>query len=235
MVERQQPRDRVEEVQVPRGGGDHLGRIEHRREIEQRRERDGKRVVDVVVEHRERRDRQGQADHQEQLDQEQHRQHEIALGHPVMVEDRQHGEDQAHLHRELDQPRAGGAEDEDLAGERDAAGQPRVLGKDVGAGVERLEHEVPDEVAAQQEGPVVGERDPNHVAEHHAEDRHGEERVHQCPDEAEQRALVLHLEVAHHEAVEQLPVAPDASHATERADHAAYRSRRSRARRRARG
>ncbi len=240
MVEREQSGERVEEIERLHLRGNHARRIEDRREIEQGGERDRQRVVDVVVEHRQRRDRQREPHGQHHLEHDQHRHERVARRHPVMVQHDQQPQDDRDLGQELDQPRAGGAEDQELAGERHAAGEPRMFGEDPGAGAERLQGEVPDEVAAQQERPVVRHLDAHHVAEHHHQDGHGEQRVDQRPHETQQRALILDLEVAHHEPAQQLPVAPQLPDAGERAPvgrdgaHARAPSRRHRASRRAR-
>ena len=81
---------------------------------------------------------------------------------------------QGDLGQEFQQTRADRAQDQNLAREGDAPGEPGVLGKDVGAGVERLEDAVPHEVAAQDECPVVPQWNTHHMAEDQDENRYGE-------------------------------------------------------------
>src|SRR5207249_10354960 len=105
-------------------------------------------------------------DRQEELEQNQDREQGEAHLDRMVQEHRQHYHDQAQLRYELDEPRAGRAEHQDLTGEGYAPSEPGVLREDVRAGIEGLEHEVPDEIAAQEKPPVMRQRNPDHVAEH---------------------------------------------------------------------
>src|SRR6185503_6156205 len=98
---------------------------------------------------------------------------------------------------------------QNFARERNTPGQPRVLREDVGTGIQRLEYAVPDEIAAQHEGPVIWQRNPDDVAEDQHQDSHGEKRIPQGPDQPQQRSLVLDLEIANDEAAQKLAVMPD--------------------------
>jgi hypothetical protein len=68
--------------------------------------------------------------------------------------------------------------------------------------------EHPREVAAHQERPVVRDADADDVVEDTDENDDGRKRVQQCPEEAEHRPLVTHLEVAGDEPRQQLAVPP---------------------------
>ena len=120
----------------------------------------------------------------------------------------QREQDERDLGAELDQTGTGRPEDEDLARKRHASDEPRMLGENVGPGVEGLQHEIPDEVSAQEERPVVRHLYPHDMAEDDDENGDGEQGIDQRPDESEERTLVLDLEIPDHEASEQLAVSP---------------------------
>src|SRR6185437_14636857 len=114
----------------------------------------------------------------------------------MVPEGNQESQDEHDLSQELEQARAGSTKHQNFARERNTPGQPRVLREDVGTGIQRLEYAVPDEIAAQHEGPVIWQRNPDDVAEDQHQDSHGEKRIQQGPDKPQQRSLVLDLEIA---------------------------------------
>ena len=120
-----------------------------------------------------------------------------------MVEDGQERQGDADLDEVLDESRRRSAEDQHLLGEANAAPEPGVLDHDPGCTVRHLQHETPDEVTAEQEGPIGRHGNAHEQPEDNDEDRHREKRVEECPNESEDRALVLDSQVPQGEVPQQ--------------------------------
>src|SRR6266540_1269419 len=198
-------------IRVPQHLGDRVvvelrERVEDRRQEEPRQEQGPNQVLDVAEEDVQRRDRQHEARGEADEERRERQCEPLRSARAGQEYEAEYEQDREH-HDIRHEIRADDRERDELAREARLADQRCVVEHRARARLHRRREENPRREPREQVERVV--RDvlrPPEDAEDEQVDAHQDERRHQHPDDAEQRALVLRLQVAPEEVSEQLPV-----------------------------